>query len=216
MSTKAYRSRTEEALKKTAISEQGDSAQKLPGQAVQALPGELLAQAFPMPKTVRSGRRSLCLEINAAGELILRAPWGAGEKEIEAFLERHRGWILRHREKIRCEGNGGPTLEELRREAKVYIPGRVEFYSRQMGLVPASAKITSAKRSYGSCSGKNALCFSLYLMRSPKEAVDYVVVHELAHIRYKNHGAAFYRLIGSVLPDYPARRALLGGKEENK
>lgn len=46
-------------------------------------------------------------------------------------------------------------------------------------------------------------------MQYPPEAVDYVVVHELAHIVHKNHGNAFYALIGSVLPDYPARRALL-------
>lgn len=56
---------------------------------------------------------------------------------------------------------------------------------------------------------KNGLCFSWRLMQYPPEAVDYVVVHELAHIVHKNHGNAFYALIGSVLPDYPARRALL-------
>ena len=46
-------------------------------------------------------------------------------------------------------------------------------------------------------------------MRYPKEAIDYVVVHELAHIRYKNHGAEFYQLIASVFPDYRKRWALL-------
>ena len=46
-------------------------------------------------------------------------------------------------------------------------------------------------------------------MRYPEAAVDYVVVHELAHIRYKNHGPAFYRLIASVLPDYKERIKLL-------
>jgi predicted metal-dependent hydrolase len=46
-------------------------------------------------------------------------------------------------------------------------------------------------------------------MLYPEEAIDYVVVHELAHIKYKNHGMEFYKLIESILPDYKKRKALL-------
>lgn len=83
------------------------------------------------------------------------------------------------------------------------------YYSARMGLVPTGLKVTSARRRYGSCSGKNSLCFSCFLMRSPMEAIDAVVVHELAHIRYKNHGPEFYALVESILPDYRTRKALL-------
>lgn len=65
------------------------------------------------------------------------------------------------------------------------------------------------EKRFGSCSASNRLCFAWRLMRYPEAAVDYVVVHELAHIRYKNHGPAFYRLIASVLPDYKERIKLL-------
>ena len=78
-----------------------------------------------------------------------------------------------------------------------------------MGLRPAGVTITGAEKRFGSCSAKNRICFSWRLMQYPEEAVDYVVVHELAHILHKNHGKAFYACVEEVLPDWRARRALL-------
>ena len=78
-----------------------------------------------------------------------------------------------------------------------------------MGLVPSGVKITSARTRFGSCSGKNGLCFSWRLMQYPPEAIDYVVVHELAHIRHHDHSPAFYALVGQYLPDWEARVKLL-------
>jgi hypothetical protein len=77
------------------------------------------------------------------------------------------------------------------------------------GLKPQYIKITSAKRRFGSCSGKNGICFSWRLMRYPESAIDYVIVHELAHIEHKNHGGAFYDRIEAILPDLRERRKLL-------
>ena len=78
-----------------------------------------------------------------------------------------------------------------------------------MGLVPAGIKITSARTRFGSCSGKNSICFSWRLMLYPPEAIDYVIVHELAHIRHHDHSPAFYALIEQHLPDWKVRMKLL-------
>ena len=78
-----------------------------------------------------------------------------------------------------------------------------------MGLEPTGVKITSAKKRFGSCSAKNSICYSWRLMLYSKEAIDYVVVHELAHIAHKNHGPQFYALIEKYLPDYKEREKLL-------
>ena len=78
-----------------------------------------------------------------------------------------------------------------------------------MGLVPTGFRVTAARTRYGSCSARNSLCFSCFLMNSPEEAVDLVVVHELCHIRVKNHGPAFYALLAQYLPDYQSRKKLL-------
>ena len=83
------------------------------------------------------------------------------------------------------------------------------YYSEQMGLYPTQVRITGARTRFGSCSSQGHICFSWRLMQYPPEAIDYVVVHELAHLRYMNHGAEFYALIARYLPDWKARRALL-------
>ena len=97
----------------------------------------------------------------------------------------------------------------LRQRAKEVLPGKVTHYAAIMGVVPTSVKITAAKSRFGSCSGKNGICFSLYLMQYPEEAIDYVVVHELAHIRHHDHSSAFYAEVAKVMPDYRARMKLL-------
>ena len=83
------------------------------------------------------------------------------------------------------------------------------YWSEATGLVPTGIKITAAKKRYGSCSGKNSLCFSWRLMLYPPEAIDYVVVHELAHIRHHNHSPAFWAFVEQTLPDYRQRQSLL-------
>ena len=162
----------------------------------------------------RSKRKTLAVEVTRAGEVIVRAPLRMPEREILRFLSAQREWIDAHvvLQKQREGVHLAPDATEearLKTLAKEVIPPRVAHYGSIMGLVPTSVKITSAKTRFGSCSAKNGLCFSWRLMQYPMEAVDYVVVHELAHIVHKNHGKAFYALIGSVLPDYPERRKLL-------
>ena len=89
------------------------------------------------------------------------------------------------------------------------LPERVAYWAARMGVEPAGITITAARTRFGSCSGKNRLSFSLYLMDYPAEAIEYVVVHELAHIEHHNHSAAFYKLIEQYLPDYRSRIKLL-------
>lgn len=163
---------------------------------------------------VRSRRRTVALEITREGRVLVRAPYRYPAASIADFVVRHGEWIARHLEKQRQLALMAPpsTAEEiaaLKDRAREILPDRVAYYSARTGLVPVGLKVTSARRRYGSCSGKNSLCFSCFLMRSPMEAIDAVVVHELAHIRYKNHGPEFYALVESILPDYRARKALL-------
>ena len=162
----------------------------------------------------RSNRKTLSLQITRELQVLVRAPLRLPAKEIDAFVARNAGWIAAHLEKERQRLLAHPELsaeeiERLKQRAREHIPKRVALFAKIMGLFPAAVKITSAKTRFGSCSGKNSLCFSCRLMQYPPEAVDYVVVHELAHIVHKNHGAAFYGLVSSVLPDYRARWALL-------
>ena len=95
------------------------------------------------------------------------------------------------------------------KSAKNVLPDKVAYYAEIMGLKYGRITITSAKHRFGSCSSKGNLSFSYRLMMYPEAAIDYVVVHELAHIVEMNHSKAFYAVIEKVLPDYKERIKLL-------
>ena len=161
-----------------------------------------------------SDRRTLAVEITREGEVLVRAPLRTSRREVEAFLQAQSGWILTHIEKQQARARRMPEPSEaqvlqLKAAAKAYLPGRVEHFGALMGVQPTGVKVTSAKKRFGSCNAKNSLCFSWRLMRYPATAIDYVVVHEMAHILHKNHGKAFYACVAQVLPDYKQRWALL-------
>lgn len=103
-----------------------------------------------------------------------------------------------------------PKLEALyRTAARRVIPERVALFSQTTGLRPAAVRVGGAKTSWGSCSGQNRLSFTWRLILVPGEELDYVVAHELAHLREHNHSARFWHLVESILPDYAVRRAKL-------
>ncbi len=133
--------------------------------------------------------------------------------EIDAFAEKHEKWYLEHREKLAAvleKREISPEEETvLKSRALPYLTERTEHFSVLMGLKPTKIKITGAQKRFGSCNGKNSICYSWRLMKYPPEAIDYVVVHELAHIKHKNHGKEFYALIRKYLPDYKEREKLL-------
>jgi len=163
---------------------------------------------------IYSQRKSLALEITRELAILVRAPLGTKQEVISSFVSSHQSWISNGLTRMSGRNERHPeqtALDEtvFRAQAKDYIPRRVAYYSAKMGLRPTSIRITSAKTRFGSCSGENRICFSWRLMAYPEEAIDYVVVHELAHILHKNHGHAFYACIAAILPDWKERRRLL-------
>lgn len=165
---------------------------------------------------IRSSRRTLSMEIAPDLTVVVRAPRLCSKGEIDRFVNSHTAWIEKHRERRRQRQQAAAARQvtpqeeaALRALAAQVIPARVEHYSRLMGLTPTGVRITGAQKRFGSCSGKDSLCFSWRLMQYPPEAVDYVVVHELAHIRHHDHSPAFYALVERYMPDYRQRQALL-------
>ena len=160
---------------------------------------------------IRSRRKTMSLEITRDRRLVVRAPLRAKQEEIDAFVARHEAWAQKHLSTM-PPPLPEPTAEEitvLKRRAAEILPGKVAHWSAVMDVKPTGWKITTARKRYGSCSGKNSLCFSCYLMRCPEEAIDLVVVHELCHIKEKNHGPRFYALLAQYLPDHKERKKLL-------
>ena len=164
---------------------------------------------------IRSRRRTLALEITRDCRVLVRSPLGVSQAKIDAFVVSHADWIQTHLEKQRQRMASAPPpptqadIAALKAKARAVLPEKVAYWSKKMGVRPTGLKITTARKRYGSCSGKNSLCFSCFLMDCPEEAIDLVVVHELCHIREKNHGPRFYALLGQYLPDYKERKKLL-------
>lgn len=166
-------------------------------------------------KLIRSDRKSISIEITSNLEIIIRSPYKLPKADIEKFFLSHKKWINEKLEKMKKRVEKYPTqiseaeAKTLIQKAELILPQKVAHYSWLMNLYPTTLKITSATTRFGSCSGKNSICFSYLLMRYPDEAIDYVVVHELAHIRHKNHSREFYALVEKYLPDYKTREKLL-------
>jgi predicted metal-dependent hydrolase len=89
------------------------------------------------------------------------------------------------------------------------ICAQVDEYAKQHGFSPKQVKITSAKTRWGSCSPNGTLNFTWRLVMAPIEVIDYVVVHELAHLRVKNHSKKFWKVVESILPGYNLQRKWL-------
>jgi len=103
-----------------------------------------------------------------------------------------------------------PAIIRLyKRLARQVIEKRVKFFAEKMGVSPAGIRINSARTRWGSCSGKNSLNFSWMLVMAWTESVDYVVVHELAHIKEHNHSKAFWSVVKSAMPGYEVPKAAL-------
>lgn len=165
---------------------------------------------------IRSDRRTLSVEINPDGKVVARAPRALPDYEIEKFVSSKNELIKKHLSSLPPPRPTYPKdeLEEMRERTRALVLPRVEHYSSVMGLRPTSVKITSAKTRFGSCSGKNALCFSLYLCTYPHEAIEYVVVHEMCHIKHKNHGKAFHAMVERYLPRQKEYKKLLKRRTE--
>jgi len=93
--------------------------------------------------------------------------------------------------------------------ARKHLTSRVAFLASDLNLSPRKIRITSARTRWGSCSEIDGLAFSFRLIMAPPDVIDYVIVHELMHMREKNHSSKFWELVLDVMPQYKAHRRWL-------
>lgn len=160
-------------------------------------------------KIVRTDRRSFCIKSEIDG-FVVRVPKRASDTEINEFLNQHKRWIEKQKlrtDKLRTEYEQlKPLLEtelaEIKNKAKDVITERVEHYAKIMGVNYGKITIRTQKRRWGSCSVNGNLSFNCILMLAPDAVIDSVVVHELCHIKVKNHSKKFYDEVLRFFPDY--------------
>ena len=163
---------------------------------------------------IRAKRKTLQIRVDAHGQVIIRAPMRMPRKTIEHFVQQNAAWIEKSitAQKERDKRRYIPSEAEMqacKTAAAQELPALTEAWAQKMGVTYTGIKITSAAHRWGSCSGRNSICYSWRVMLLPAMLREYIVVHELCHIRQKNHSAAFYAEMGKWLPDYAARRKAL-------
>ncbi len=98
----------------------------------------------------------------------------------------------------------------LKNKAKEYIPQRVEYFSERFGFSYNKVIIRAQKSRWGSCSSNGTLSFNYKLMYFNSKVIDYVVIHELCHLKEMNHSQKFWKLVEAIMPDYKHHKTKLG------
>ncbi len=162
---------------------------------------------------IRTSRRTMCLQVKRDGRVIVRAPLRTSEKIINDFVLKHTEWIKKKQELVKNvhipDDFDKNEVKLLKDKAKEIIVPILEYYSSKMGVSYEKVTINSAKTRFGSCSSKKTLNFSYRLALYPYEAIEYVCVHELAHLKEMNHSKKFWQIVEKYLPDYKERKSLL-------
>ena len=97
----------------------------------------------------------------------------------------------------------------LKKRARVKFKKRLDLWSQKMGVTYKKLIVSGPERRWGSCSVDNVIRLNWRLMMAPLPIIDYVVIHELAHIKHKDHSARFWGFVAQILPDYLKRRKIL-------
>lgn len=155
---------------------------------------------------IRSDRRSVAIQISGAGEVTVRCPKRMPQWKVARFVETKRDWIEKHLRKLAHRPEVIPLTEaevtNLKKQARPLLQQRVAALAPIVGVSYGRIAIRAQHGRWGSCSSKGNLNFNCLLARVPQKVLDYVVVHELCHLKHPNHSASFWAEVRRVIPDY--------------
>lgn len=158
----------------------------------------------------RSKRKSAAIKITADMQIVVYVPLYVSDNEIERMVISKSKWIDEHMLKVQSTIDERSKLEkitfeqvkELADQAVEYIPKRVKYYAEKENFIYNKITIKNLVSRWGSCSTKGNLNFNCLLMLTPDYVIDYIVVHELCHLREMNHSEKFWAEVEKIMPDY--------------
>ncbi len=177
---------------------------------------------IPNCHVLRSLRaRRLRITVGRTGEVKITVPLFSSLGAVTRFVEEHRSWILKKQTQFLKNpvATGNPLLHRRSRaeymrtkeQVRALVKERVEFYNCFYGFPVGSIAIRAQKSRWGSCSKKGNLNFNYKIIHLPQELRDYIVVHELCHIKEFNHSPRFWTLVAKQMPGYREMRKKLRG-----
>lgn len=157
---------------------------------------------------IRVRKRSLSLQVNAEGEVVARAPLYYPKFLIDRFVESKSRWVAKRRSALETP-KPPSTAHFAPAQLEQFIQQAVAKYASLMRLTPKNIRFTQVHSYWGTCSPSGVLSFNRSLRYGSPEVVTYVVVHELAHLRWHGHGVRFWELVKKTYPPAIAMRKLL-------
>lgn len=170
-----------------------------------------------MSLTIHRTRRARHVRITVRydGSVRVSAPLRVSVRFVEAFVASKQDWIAAAQAKLAASprervGNGSPKeYNALKEQARALVEERLSFFNRHYSHTWSRVSIRNPRSRWGSCSRRGTLSFSYRIALLPPALADYLVVHELCHLKYMHHGPRFWALVGETVPDWQAcRRAL--------
>ncbi|MCQ2933785.1 M48 family metallopeptidase [Helicobacter pylori] len=183
-----------------------------------------------IPITIQKSKKikTLSLNIMPSLEVILKMPYSCPQARANAFLKEQEAWLKKtflamqekhsllranlekYQNKIlvfdEVENASDYTLTDLKKILKTYLEQKLPLIAQKMQTSYTHFSIRNNAKVLGSCSYHNRLSFALLLVCAQKEAIDYVIIHELAHTIHKNHSKNFWRCVKTFCPNYRALR----------
>lgn len=153
--------------------------------------------------------RRYVLRVDPDGRVRVTIPQGGSRREAEAFAIRQADWIARQRARLQPTRYPVDDHGTFRDQARRELPVRLRQLASQLGLRVSRVTIRNQRSRWGSCGRDGHICLNWRLVLMPAGVRDYVLVHELMHLRRMDHSPNYWRLVEKALPDYRAAREWL-------
>jgi predicted metal-dependent hydrolase len=167
--------------------------------------------------------RRYLIRVEDDGRVRVTVPRGGSKREAAAFAEREREWIEKQRRRVEEDRvrRGDPSAagltsgarsaveRALRKRAQRELPPRLIELAAQHGLAVTRISVRNQRWRWGSCSRSGHICLNWRLVGMPDSVRDYVMLHELMHLKRMDHSPKFWKLVEKVCPDFQASRAFL-------
>lgn len=150
---------------------------------------------------MRRARRYV-MRVRPDGDLRVTIPRGGSKAEALRFAERHLDWAERQRARV-IDGRRPPAVErELRTKAAAELPPQLQAIAARHGLTVHRVTIRNQRSRWGSCSSRGHITLNFRLMLMPPEVREYILIHELMHLKQANHSIRFWRLVEAACPGF--------------
>lgn len=171
---------------------------------------------YPVTIKRKPFSRSLSMRLKPiSGDIMIyvSAPKSLSVNAVLEYIHEKSTWLEKHitplQKNSSIESSHGLTEKQLKQAALEYLTQRVGYYENIYQLFSSKIMVRRFTARWGSCDRQRVLKFNYQLMLLPKSIIDYIVVHEICHLKELNHSPNFWKLVAQEIPDYAQRRKWL-------